>query len=216
VGVRNLAAIGDVRTDRRERLRDLPGHPLTADELEVASAHVVDDRVAGDIVQGLFPRHEARGAADDHAELDLPVELLRATGSQDRLARIDDCVRPLGKDRRLLGNGLIGLFRVVAVVEPDADEFPGIIDRRVQARRRGGHRHPFLDAGDRVFRGGAALEERAGAGRHQRRRNLAGAQDAATRQGSGEARLEIGDPIPLNCAQTGFSTVGGEAYELHG
>src|SRR5262249_42096277 len=76
VGVRNLAAVGDVRTDRRKRLRDLPGHPLTADELEVASADVVDDRVAGDIVQRLLPRHEARGASDDHAELDLPVELL--------------------------------------------------------------------------------------------------------------------------------------------
>src|SRR4030095_5785031 len=113
-------------------------------------------------------------------------------------------------------NALTGLFRVVSVFEAYADELPGIVDRRMQARRRGGHRHPFLDPRDRLLGGGAALEEGPGAGRYQRRGNLAGAHDAAPRQSGGEARLKVRDPIPLDCAQAGFSTVGGEAYELYG
>src|SRR5881628_2441890 len=69
---------------------------------EVAGAHVVDDRVAPDVVERPLLRHEARGAPDHDAELDLPVEHAGAAGSQDRLARIEDRVRPLREDRRLL------------------------------------------------------------------------------------------------------------------
>src|SRR3989442_918041 len=119
VRVRDLVPIRDVRTDRREGLGDLPGHPLAPDELEVAGAHVVDDRVAPDVVQRLAYPDEPGAAADHHPELDLPVELLRASGPEDRLARIEDRVRPLRKDRRLLGDRLICFLRVVTVVEPD-------------------------------------------------------------------------------------------------
>src|SRR5262249_62171441 len=103
---------------------------LAADELEVARAHVVDDRIAPDVVERLLLADEARGLADHDTELDFPVELIRAAWSQDRLARIQDRVRPLREDRRLLRDRLVGLLGVVAVVEPDADELAGIRDRR--------------------------------------------------------------------------------------
>src|SRR2546422_4555064 len=45
------------------------------------------------------------------------------------LARVEDRVRPLGEDRRLLWNRVARLLGVIAVVEADADELPRIGDR---------------------------------------------------------------------------------------
>src|SRR2546430_13311986 len=45
----------------RSRLEDLAGHPLGGEELEIACARVVDDRVAPHVIQRRLLRHEARG-----------------------------------------------------------------------------------------------------------------------------------------------------------
>src|SRR3970282_770918 len=95
VGVGDLGAVGDAGPDRRERLARLARRPLGRDELEVARAHVVDDRVAPDVVERLLARDDPGGPADHHAELDLPVELRGAARPQDRLARVEDRGWPL-------------------------------------------------------------------------------------------------------------------------
>src|SRR5256712_6344491 len=142
VWVGDLLPVGDVGADGRGGLEDLPGHPLTRDELEVPRARVVDDRVPPHVVERLLSGDETRRAADDHAQLDLPVELLRAARPQDGLARVADRVRPLGEDRWLLGNRVARLLGVIPVVEADANELARIGDRRVEASARGGDGGP--------------------------------------------------------------------------
>jgi len=149
------------------------------------------------------------------AELDFPVELARAAWSQDRLVRIEDGVRPLREDRRLLRNRLVRLLGVVAVVEADADELSGIGDRRVQPRRARRDRHPFLDTGHRLLDQRPDLEERTRAARDERRGDLGRPGYAAPRQRGCNAGLEIADPVALQDAEPRGLAVGGEAYELH-
>src|SRR2546425_8390855 len=147
VWVGDLLPVGDVGSDGRRSLEDLPDHPLARDELEVPSARVVDDRVPPHVVERLLSGDETRRAADDHAQLDPPVELLRAARPQDGLARVADRVRPLGEDRWLLGNRVARLFGVIPVVEADANELPRIGDRRVEASARGGEGVPLARGG---------------------------------------------------------------------
>src|SRR3989442_12051097 len=97
VRIPDLAAVGDVGADRRERVGDLAGRPLARDELKIAGTGVVDDRVAPDVVEGRLLRDEAGGPSDDDAQLDLPVQLGRASRSENGLAGIEDRVGPLGK-----------------------------------------------------------------------------------------------------------------------
>src|SRR5207245_10324322 len=108
--------------DAREGLRDCTAQPLAAAEPEGACTHGVDDRVAPDVVERTVSADEARGLSDHDAELDFPVELIRAARPQDRLVRIEDRVRPLREDRRLLRDRLIGFLGLAPVVAPDADE----------------------------------------------------------------------------------------------
>src|SRR5437016_2123324 len=159
VGIGNLRPVRDVRPHRRHRVADLARGPLAGDELEVAGADVVDVRVARDVVERALARHEARGPADDDAELHFPVELLRSARTQNRLARIENGGVPLREDGRLLGDRLAGLLGVVAVVETDADELARVRDGRVQPGRAARYGHPFRDGSDRVLAGGATFEE---------------------------------------------------------
>ena len=89
---------------------------------------------------------------------------------------------------------------MVLVVEPDADEFPGIRDRRMQACRTAIDGHPFRDAGDRVLRSDPAFEELAGARGDEGSRDVVGAHDAAARQRGRKAGLQIGDSVALEGA----------------
>src|SRR5438270_911808 len=130
--ISDLLAISEVRPHGRRGLEDLARHPLARDELKIARARVVDDRVAPDVVERGVARHVARRAADHDAELHLPVELAAAARAQDRIARADDRGAPFGEDRRLLRDRLARLERMIPVVEADADELAGVADRRVQ------------------------------------------------------------------------------------
>src|SRR5688500_989104 len=107
MGVRDVGRVGDVWPDGRGRVEDLARGPLAGDELEIASTDVVDDRVTEDVIERLLAAHEARRLADDDAELDLPVERVRSAGTEDRLAGVQDRIRPLREDRRLLRNRLV-------------------------------------------------------------------------------------------------------------
>src|SRR3989449_7105398 len=173
-------------------------------------------RVAPGVVEGLLLGDEARRTADHDAQLDLPVQLLRAARPEDGLAGVQDRVRPLGEDRRLLGDRVARLLGVVPVVEADADELPRIGDGRVEPGARGRHGDPLGDGGDGLVRSGAALEKAARALRHQSRGDLLGPHDAAPGEGVGEARVEIGDAIALERAEAGELAVYGKADELHG
>ncbi len=216
VGIGDLGAVRDVRSHRGQGVADLAGRPLTGDELEVAGAHVVDDRVTGHVVERALARHEAGGAADDDAELDFPVELLRSARPQDRLAGIEDGGVPLREDGWLLGNRLAGLLGVVAVVEADADELAGIGDGRMQPRRVLGHGHPFRDGGDGILAGRASFEELSRRIRNQGGGDGLGSGHASLGERGGQARLEIGDAVTLQRAEPGRLAVLREAHELHG
>src|SRR5690606_29818064 len=51
--------------------------------LVFALGHIVHHAIAGDIIQGLVLAHIARLAADDHAQLDFPVGLVRTARDDD-------------------------------------------------------------------------------------------------------------------------------------
>ena len=76
---------------------------------------------------------------DDHAELDLEVERVRALGPDDRFAIGDDRVGELGEEHRPRGRLPSALRRMRAVVEPDAHDLAGLAQDR-----DGGH----VGAGD--------------------------------------------------------------------
>src|SRR6266852_4426395 len=176
MGVRDLCPVRDVRAYGGQRIAHLAGAPLARVELEITGARVVDDGVAENIVEGLVLWDEARGLADDHAQLDLPVEGLLPAGPEDGLARVQDGIVPLREDRRLLGHGVPRLLGVVSVVETYADELARVVDRGMEPdRARGmgqGLEAPPLDglhhARERVLARRAPLQEAARALREER------------------------------------------------
>jgi hypothetical protein len=74
------------------------------------------------VVERALRRHPPRRAADDDAELGLPVHLGRRRRDLDGGAVAHHGVGELGEEDRLGRHRLAGLLRVVAVVEADADD----------------------------------------------------------------------------------------------
>src|SRR5262245_41393456 len=82
--VGHLVARHEVGPDRPERVAALALDPLTAAlELEMALREIVDDAVAGDVLQRALGLDVLGARADDDAELDLPVDLLGAPRDLD-------------------------------------------------------------------------------------------------------------------------------------
>ena len=216
VRVRHFLAIGEAGPERREGLAHLALRPLARHELEVAGAHVVDDRIAEDVVEGPLPGDVARRAPDDDAELDLPVELLAAPRPEDRLARVEDRVAPLREHGRLRRHRHARLLGVVPVVEADADDLAGVGDRGVQAEGVERRLRPLGDRPDRVEGGGAGFEERPRARREQGGGDGLGAADSLAGERGGVARREVGNLVAPQNAEPRRLTVLGEADESHG
>ena len=130
--VRELVGGDQPGPARIKRLGGLALAPLPAPlGLEGAFADVVDDDVAGDGRRRIGRARKVRGAASDHdAEFDLPVGLRRAAWNADVVVRPDHRVGRLGEQDGLGGHPLPGLGRVVAVVQPDAQDLVRARDRR--------------------------------------------------------------------------------------
>src|SRR5690606_26203776 len=83
---------------------------------------------------GLLDGAEVGGAAaDDDAELHLPVGLGGPARDAHVVVRADERVRRLGEQDRLVRHRLPGLGGVVAVVEPDAQDLVRPGDGRADA-----------------------------------------------------------------------------------
>ena len=78
--VRDLVGGHERRAHRAERVERLAARPLAVAELDVARRHVVEARVAEDVVEGVRLRHPARGRPDDDGQLGLVVDLRRQAG----------------------------------------------------------------------------------------------------------------------------------------
>jgi hypothetical protein len=103
-------------------------------DLVLALAHVVDDAIAGHVVERALLRDVARLGADHHAELHLPVALDRVLGQHDRIVRALDAAGGLHEDHRLGRDRQARLGRVVGIVEADGDELAHIGHRAAVAR----------------------------------------------------------------------------------
>ena len=121
------------RTDRGETVEALPERPLARPVLHVARAHVVNGQVAAHVRQGLVLRHVPGLAPDHDAELALVVDRAAQRRQHDRVVRPGQGRRELREDRRPGGQVLAGLGRVIAVVQPDADDLGRPGHRREQA-----------------------------------------------------------------------------------
>ena len=110
------------RSARRRPVEDLARHPLGCRELEVARREVVQQRVAGDVLEGVARLDLAAPAPDHHRDLRLVVDLGAGRGQRDLHAVSGEGVPELGEDRGNAGWVDPGLGGVGAVVEADADD----------------------------------------------------------------------------------------------
>src|SRR5262249_33599666 len=106
-----------------ERVEALSPEPLAVAELRVARAHVVGAGVTGNDLQRPLDRDGARRAADHDRELGLGVDVSDPVREHDRVAVATQRVCELAEEERRLRRLGARLSRVVAVVEPDADDF---------------------------------------------------------------------------------------------
>src|SRR5207253_682549 len=119
------------------RVHEITAAPWRAGQLHVACGDVVADRIAEHVVERSANRDVSHPAPDDHAELDLPIDLPRQLDvHDDRVVRPGDARRELREDERLLRLRQLRLADVVAVVEPDRDDLPGLERRGEFARHR--------------------------------------------------------------------------------
>ena len=118
---------------------------------------VVEDRVAGDVVERVGLGDVPPAAADDHRELRLPVDRLGDPRHLDRLAVGDERLREADEEVGLGEDVELRLRGVLGVVARDADDLRRARDDRQQ-----------LEVGGRVVLGLAgALLERGAGGRHR-------------------------------------------------
>src|SRR5215475_9110153 len=74
VGVGDLGLVCNIGSHWGQGIAHLASRPLARHELEVAGTGVVDDGVAVDIAESLLLGDVARSLANDHTQLDFPIE----------------------------------------------------------------------------------------------------------------------------------------------
>ena len=121
-----------------EAVQALAEVPLLVSRLEIPGGYVVEDRIAENVVPGVFRFDVSGGLSDDHRQLRLVVQPLhqalipgdipiRVPGPGDPLGEIDRRWLFLFKGLRVV---LGGFLLVVPVVHPQADHvLPGPGDR---------------------------------------------------------------------------------------
>ena len=124
----NLVGSDQLRTNRRERVECLAGHPLFARfvELPVARGHVVADGIAAHVLVGPLPGNMPSLAADDDHQLGLVVDLLADTRQDDRGAMSDQGGWVFAEKHGLGRHWHAALGGVVAIVQADAHNFLGV------------------------------------------------------------------------------------------
>ena len=200
VRIFDLVRRRDPRSHRAERVEGLAHQPLRRHELEIARTDVVDTGVAEDVLAPGGSGNVPPAGTDHDSEFSLVIRLAGVFRQHDRRARAGDRRAEFAEDGRHLRNLHLGLGRVVAVVQPHADDLGRLGDRR---------------------------EQRDGAERDGRRRGRAGEKGADRRQGrraardyienSTEARrLQALDPVANDDPRQGRSARHGVGHEAHG
>src|SRR6267143_2236618 len=136
-GVGYLITSGKKRADGSERIRTLALHPLAATlELEAPFGVVIVKCVAGDELERLFLCYVGGGLSHDHCQFHFPIQLLGISGNTDKVIGADNRRGSLHENYWFPRHFLTTLGGMVAVVEPDADDFAWPADRRPQTHGR--------------------------------------------------------------------------------
>ena len=126
VRVRNLIGGDEAGTEWAEGVEGFAAAPLAAAALDlpIAGAHVVTASIAEHVLERVFPGNVLAGFADDHRQLALVIHLLalEVRRDQDRVAGILHGADPFREQDGILRQFRVGLLRVTAVVEPDAQD----------------------------------------------------------------------------------------------
>src|SRR5690606_16983309 len=103
-----------------------------------------------------------RFLADDDAELDFPIGLLRAARDDDVIVRPANGTRRLEEENGFGGDFHAGFGCVIGIVEADADELADLADARTDARCGGDERQrsgiEALQPRKRFWRKGCAVD----------------------------------------------------------
>ena len=102
----------------------------TETSLPVACAHVVCGGVTEHVAERLVFRHILAITPDHNREFRLVIDLLADLRQNDRVAVRDQRVAKLAEHDGLGRNGLAAFDGVVAIVQPDAEDLPRIVNRR--------------------------------------------------------------------------------------
>ncbi|MPN26029.1 hypothetical protein SDC9_173451 [bioreactor metagenome] len=121
---------------RRKRVMALALGPGAATlQLPAALGHIVGQQIAGHMGQSLLLGHAPRAAADDNAQLNLPVDLVRALRNLHRIARTADRRHGLHEQHGFGRRWQSGLGRVVSIVEARTDQLAHLCHGAAQAWR---------------------------------------------------------------------------------
>ena len=121
------------RAAGREGVERLPGRPLARQHLDIARADIVEGHCARDIRERRVGGDLFAAPADHHRQLGLVVDLLADARQDDRAVGTGQRVAELREEDRHLGHFEAGLGRVLAIVQPEADNLVGIGDGWTQA-----------------------------------------------------------------------------------
>jgi hypothetical protein len=102
--------------------------------LGAASGEIVGTAIPCDEVQRAIDRHVTCLASDYHPEFGFVVILEVDGGEGDAVAGGAQAIRELSEDHRRCGNRHVGLDRMAAIVEPNADDLLGRHDDRGKAQ----------------------------------------------------------------------------------
>ena len=125
------SSVGDeARAEAARAVEILADGPLRRLHLIVAHRGIVEDRIAGDIVERARLGDIAPAAAHDRDQLALVIQLVRHAGPQDRRAMADQARGDAVEDRRICRRGEAALGRMIGIVQADADDLGRVLERR--------------------------------------------------------------------------------------
>src|SRR4029078_12421559 len=125
----------EIRTERRECIRALALEALTATiELEVALGEVDADAISEHVIERLAFRDVDARLADDDSQFDFPVDAPGLARHDEIVGRGAQRAGRFEEQSRLLRPRQAGFFRVIAVVQADADDFTDAAQRRAEYR----------------------------------------------------------------------------------
>src|SRR5262249_37282268 len=131
--ITQCVACHQVRAHRYEGVERLRPQPLTIGELQVARGDIIDDGVAGNIIERTADRNLSSTAADDNAQLGFVVHLPAHRRYDDRVVGAGDRIGIHSEEKRLFWHLAVDLFDMIFVVQTDADDFLRTLNWRVKS-----------------------------------------------------------------------------------